>query len=88
MGNDFLCTIAFIALLDNYESSTGVAETVTEQEEKENWTFIDLVFGTKVMEHAYKFLKFKGKANPDFIKFKHEFYNLWFQLYKRSKESR
>ncbi|XP_065670131.1 uridylate-specific endoribonuclease B [Hydra vulgaris] len=79
---------AFIALLDNYESATGVAETVTPQEEKENWTFIDLVFNTKVMDHAYKFLKYKGKADQDLIKFKHDFYNLWFQLYKRSKGSR
>lgn len=79
---------AFIALLDNYESSTGVGETVTEQEMQENWRFVNLVFETKVMKLAHKFLKYKGKAPPDEDKFKQEFYNMWFQLYRRSRNTR
>lgn len=79
---------AFIALLDNYESSTGVGETVTEQEMQENWRFVNLVFETKVMKLAHKFLKYKGKAPADEDKFKQEFYNMWFQLYRRSRNTR
>lgn len=33
---------AFIALLDNYERNTGVAEVVTEEEKRENRSFLEL----------------------------------------------
>lgn len=79
---------AFVALLDNYVRATGIPEIVTPQEEKEAQHFIDVVFGTKVMQLAYKFLKDKGKANNDEVKFKHEVYNMWFTLYRRSQETR
>ena len=80
--------LAFIALLDNYESSTGVAETVTEQEEKENWNFINLVFETEVMKLAHKFLVYKGKVSKDVREFKKQFYDMWFKLYRRSRSSK
>jgi len=50
---------AFIALLDNYERETGVPETVTEEEKRENWRFTDLVLKSDCMKEAYKFLKSK-----------------------------
>ncbi len=40
----------FIALLDNYETSTGLSETVTPEEVKENQLFIDSICETKVLQ--------------------------------------
>lgn len=40
----------FISLLDNYEVSTGVAETVTPEELQENRLFIDSIMETDVMK--------------------------------------
>ena len=42
----------FVALLDNYESETGVAEEVTPEEVRENWRFIDAIISTKVLERG------------------------------------
>ena len=39
---------SFIALLDNYETSTGKQEEVTPEEIRENWTFINNICNTKV----------------------------------------
>jgi hypothetical protein len=39
---------SFIALLDNYETSTGKQEEVTPEEIRENWTFINNICDTKV----------------------------------------
>lgn len=39
---------SFIALLDNYETSTGEQEEVTPEEIRENRQFIDAICGTKV----------------------------------------
>jgi poly(U)-specific endoribonuclease len=74
---------AFIALLDNYESETGVEEVVTNEERKENWTFINAIFDTTCMKLAHKFLVAHGKASQDVDKFKREFHDMWFKLYKR-----
>lgn len=79
---------AFIALLDNYESKTGVPEVVTKQEQQENWRFINLVFESDVMKEAYRFLKAHKKADADVDEFKKEFYNLWFRLYRRTRGER
>ena len=40
----------FINLLDNYEMSTGVSETVTSEELKENRIFIDAILETDIMK--------------------------------------
>lgn len=40
----------FINLLDNYEASTGVSETVTTEELQENRLFIDSIMETDVMK--------------------------------------
>ena len=39
---------SFVALLDNYETSTGKQEVVTPEEIRENNTFIDNICATKV----------------------------------------
>ncbi len=79
---------AFIALLDNYESETGVEEEVTSEEIKENRNFIDLIFETTVIKTAHKFLVDHHKVKSDIDEFKREFYNLWFGMYKRSRHIR
>lgn len=43
----------FIALLDNYETSTGRNEVVTQEEVKENQRFIDSICETKVLYHIH-----------------------------------
>ena len=45
----------FIALLDNYESETGLEEVVTEKEHDENWAFLDAIMETNVMKIAHRF---------------------------------
>lgn len=40
----------FMNLLDNYEMSTGVSETVTSEELQENRLFIDSIMETEVMK--------------------------------------
>lgn len=40
----------FINLLDNYETSTGVSETVTAEELQENRLFINAIMETDVMK--------------------------------------
>ena len=84
----YFAYIAFISLLDNYETATGVAETVTEAEEKENWRFVNLVYSTKCMELCYKYLKFKGIVKESPAEFKKEFYDMWFKMYRRSRGMR
>lgn len=41
---------AFISLLDNYESDTGVPEIVTPEEEAENHKFLDSIVQTQTMK--------------------------------------
>jgi len=40
----------FISLLDNYKTSTGVAEVVTPEEIVENNCFLDAILATEVMK--------------------------------------
>ncbi|KAL0966958.1 hypothetical protein UPYG_G00302760 [Umbra pygmaea] len=40
----------FMSLLDNYETSTGVTETVTSEELRENELFLDAILQTEVMK--------------------------------------
>eukprot|EP00118_Oscarella_pearsei_P024753 m.306723 g.306723 ORF g.306723 m.306723 type:complete len:280 (+) comp41532_c0_seq1:1357-2196(+) len=77
----------FIALLDNYEKETKVPETVTPQEERENWAFIEAVMDTKVMKEAHSFLASKRKAQSDERSFKKLLYKIWFQLYRRTRDT-
>ncbi|CAN0428780.1 poly(U)-specific endoribonuclease-B-like isoform X1 [Lampetra planeri] len=73
----------FLSLLDNYESSTGIAETVTAEEEAENRHFLDAVTQTSVMQIAHKFLAERGLADRSPEGFKRQLYSIWFQLYSR-----
>ncbi|XP_047444388.1 uridylate-specific endoribonuclease C-like [Mugil cephalus] len=75
----------FINLLDNYETSTGVSETVTSEELKENRLFIDSIVETDVMKCAHKYLVRKGQSPADLGQFKKQLYDIWFRLYHRDR---
>ncbi|XP_039871656.1 poly(U)-specific endoribonuclease-C [Simochromis diagramma] len=75
----------FISLLDNYEMSTGVSETVTSEELKENKLFIDAIVETDVMKCAHQYLVKKGMSPSDLGQFKRQLYDIWFRLYHRDR---
>ncbi|KAM9388103.1 uridylate-specific endoribonuclease [Phaethornis superciliosus] len=78
----------FIALLDNYETSTGVEEVVTPEEIAENNCFIDAILETEVMKLAHEYLLKKNLAKPNLADFKNQLYDIWFQLYARKEGDR
>ena len=49
---------------------------------------VDSLAELQVMKHAHEFLARKGKSSRDRRQFKHQLYDLWFKLYRRSRESR
>lgn len=55
---------------------------------QENWKFINLVYSTKCMELCYKYLQFKGVVKKSPAEFKQDFHDMWFKMYRRSRESR
>ncbi|XP_010218168.1 PREDICTED: poly(U)-specific endoribonuclease-B-like, partial [Tinamus guttatus] len=73
----------FISLLDNYETSTGVAEVVTPEEIAENNHFLDAILETEVMKLAHQYLVKKNVAEANLTDFKSQLYDIWFQLYAR-----
>ncbi|XP_063074099.1 poly(U)-specific endoribonuclease-C-like isoform X2 [Engraulis encrasicolus] len=75
----------FVNLLDNYEMSTGVAETVTSQEMMENHLFLDAILQTEVMKCAHSYLVRKGQASSDMTHFKKQLFDIWFRLYHRDR---
>jgi len=76
----------FYALLDNYESATGLEEDITQEEKKENWDFLEAVMGTGPMKWCFRYLQAAGKL-PGGIRseqdFKQLLYKMWFYSYKR-----
>ncbi|KAG7272217.1 hypothetical protein CRUP_035744 [Coryphaenoides rupestris] len=78
----------FINLLDNYETSTGVAETVTSEERMENHLFLDAILATDVMKHAHAYLVREGRSPSDPMSFKRQLYDMWFRLYHRDRSGR
>ncbi|KAJ8398885.1 hypothetical protein AAFF_G00417930 [Aldrovandia affinis] len=75
----------FMNLLDNYEMSTGVSESVTEDELAENYRFLDSILETEVMKRAHSYLVSKGKSRSDLRLFKNQLYDIWFRLYHRDR---
>lgn len=75
----------FINLLDNYEVSTGVSETVTSEELQENRLFIDAIVKTNIMKCAHKYLVRKGKSPSNTEEFKRQLFDIWFRLYHRQR---
>nr|XP_057918155.1 uridylate-specific endoribonuclease C-like [Doryrhamphus excisus] len=75
----------FINLLDNYEMSTGVTETVTSEELQENHKFLDAILETQVMKCAHQYLVKKSQSPSDVTHFKRQLYDIWFRLYHRDR---
>ncbi|KAM9792034.1 poly(U)-specific endoribonuclease-A-like isoform 1-T1 [Syngnathus typhle] len=75
----------FINLLDNYEMSTGVSESVTHQELQENRKFLDALVETEVMKFAHQYLVKKRVSPPDVVRFKKQLFDIWFRLYHRDR---
>ncbi|XP_029971338.1 poly(U)-specific endoribonuclease-C [Salarias fasciatus] len=75
----------FINLLDNYEMSTGVSETVTSEEHTETKLFIDSILETELMKCAHSYLVKKGASPSDTAQFKKQLYDIWFRLYHRER---
>jgi len=73
----------FIDLLDNYERETGVAETVTREELRENELFINAICETRVMKYAHAWLQGNRKFNGNMEAFKRKLHEMWFGLYSR-----
>ncbi|KAF0038491.1 hypothetical protein F2P81_008975 [Scophthalmus maximus] len=80
--------LAFISLLDNYESDTGEPEIVTPEEVAENHKFLDSIIQTPTMKIAHKYLVEKHLSPEDPTKFKEQLYTIWFELYARRGSSR
>lgn len=74
---------AFLLLLDNYTSETGVAEVVTEEERRETWAFLDAVMATKVMQYAHEYVVHKGRGAREETAFKRQLFKMWFSMYRR-----
>lgn len=78
----------FVALLDNYERETNVAESVTPEEERENWAFLDAIMDTRPMKEAHRYLVGKEKSPRSERDFQRQLYDIWFKLYRRTRDSR
>jgi len=73
----------FLALLDNYERSTGVSETLTNEEKAENHSFLDAALATPCMQYTHRYLAAKGKVGDSEAEFKDFLYRTWFHMYRR-----
>ncbi|KAG7220049.1 hypothetical protein INR49_018439 [Caranx melampygus] len=62
--------LAFISLLDNYESDTGEPEIVTPEEVAENHKFLDSIIQTPTMKIAHKYLVEKHLSPENLTQFK------------------
>ncbi|KAF5402388.1 PolyU-specific endoribonuclease-B [Paragonimus heterotremus] len=76
---------AFINLLDNYHSRTGIRETVTPEEVQEIEQFLDRIMETQVIQETWKFLERKGLPIESPEEFRQLLHTLWFKTYKRKR---
>ncbi|XP_050190738.1 uridylate-specific endoribonuclease C-like [Myiozetetes cayanensis] len=72
-----------LALLDNYEARTGLAEEVTEQEQLEERQFLQAALATPVLALLESFVLSKG-LYPSAESFRADLHSMWFGLYSRS----
>ncbi|CAB1316787.1 unnamed protein product [Coregonus sp. 'balchen'] len=77
----FFYFLAFISLLDYYESETSEPETVTPEEEAGNHKFLDCMLRMPTM---------KRNSSPQRLlpEFKEQLYRIWFELYARREASK
>ena len=81
---------AFRALLDNYSACTGEEEELSEQELRENKSFLNVVMQTAVMKYCHQYClakeaTYNGNPMPESSEgFMHVLNSIWFELYSRS----
>ncbi|XP_053282835.1 uridylate-specific endoribonuclease C [Pleuronectes platessa] len=85
--NNITTTSRLMTLLDNYERSTGVAERVTAEEQRETDLFLDAVLQTEVMKRAHQYLVSKGQSRSNLRQFKDQLKLIWFNLYHRQRNA-
>jgi len=75
----------FIALLDNYKSQTGEAETMSSHERHEINTFLEVILQTAPMQYAHQYLRAKkGSEIPSSqAEFQKLLFKIWFDFYRR-----
>lgn len=73
---------AFMNLLDNFNASSRQEEIFTDEEKKEEITFLQLCLDTACMQYVHQYLIKQNKANPDRENFIRQLRKLWFGLYK------
>lgn len=80
---------AFIELLDNYSAEVGVEESVSYEERKENYRFLNTIMQTAPMQFCHSYCVANGEDVPEDPK---EFIDLlnriWFRLYSRGNGGR
>ncbi|PIO33690.1 hypothetical protein AB205_0200010 [Aquarana catesbeiana] len=74
---------AFLNLLDNYDRKTGIDESYSPQEVKEQEHFLQEVMKTKPLKELYKFFHEKGLYTSE-KEFTDDLHKMWFGLYSRS----
>ncbi|CAI9579880.1 unnamed protein product, partial [Staurois parvus] len=74
---------AFIKLMDNYDRKTGIDETFSPEEVKEQQHFLQEVMKTKPMNELYNFCNQKGLYMSE-EEFADDLQKMWFGLYSRS----
>lgn len=74
---------AFIKLLDNYDRKTGIDETYSPEELKEQQHFLQEIMKTKLMKELYKFFHQKDLYTTE-KEFIDDLQKMWFGLYSRS----
>ena len=85
---------AFLHLLDNYHSATGVAEQITSMEREEINHFLSIIMETAPMQFCYQYCKAHDVIAPssgdgDSIEeFKQLLYTIWFEPYSRDGNQR
>eukprot|EP00123_Amoebidium_parasiticum_P000845 comp11746_c0_seq1/m.6337 comp11746_c0_seq1/g.6337 ORF comp11746_c0_seq1/g.6337 comp11746_c0_seq1/m.6337 type:complete len:279 (-) comp11746_c0_seq1:605-1441(-) len=77
----------FYTLLDNYDSETGRAELVTQQETSEQIAFIEACYATPCGQYLHKLMVAKDAAPRDVKQYKAFLHNLWFKLYRRETQN-
>lgn len=80
--------LAFLHLMDNYASETGISEDISETEIEEQWNFLDAICKTDVIYNLHHWLVSKELAPEDMEDFKEKLNNLWFNMYGRSYDTR
>ena len=81
---------AFMALLDNYISSTGAAESISDSERSEVQDFLSAVMQTAPMQfcHMYCHQQKPDKVPESPQEFQRLLHSIWFDLYKRERGGR